>query len=129
MFELVDTGELIIMALLAGLAIFILWESFKREQPASRSTSAAPGLTAAELGLLIGAGVVAVMGILALLDPTDPPMSGRYAFFWNALVDAFGPLGMALVLWISSALILGVWHVRRKARLTSAQKRVVHSGR
>lgn len=128
MFELVDTGELIIMALLAGLAIFILWESFKRERPASRSTSTVPGQTATELGLLIGAGVVAVMGVLALLDHTDPRQSGRYAFFWNALVDTFGQVGIAVTLWITAALTLCVWHARRQARLSSPQRQT-QSGR
>ncbi|MFI7755229.1 hypothetical protein ACIAM9_18710, partial [Acinetobacter baumannii] len=61
----IDTGEMVIVLLLAALAIFILWESFKRAKPASRNTSATPEQTASELGLLIGAVVLAITGTLA----------------------------------------------------------------
>ena len=124
----IDTDELVVMLLLAALAIFILWESLRRAKPASGNTSAAPGQTASELGLLIGAVVLATTGILALVDPTHGPTAGRSAFFWNALFDAFGKLGIAAVFCTAAVVALGAWYVRRKNRLNSAQKQA-HSGR
>lgn len=128
MIGLIDTGELVIMLLLAALVIFILWESFKRAKPASRNTSATPGQTASELGLLIGAVVLATTGTLTLWEPTHGHTTGRSAFFWNAVFGAFGQAGIAAVFWTAAVLALGVWYVRRKTRLSSAQKQA-HSGR
>lgn len=113
---LIDPGELAGMLLLAGLAVFIVWESLKQEKPTPLPRTSTPGQTAIEQGLLIGAGVLAAMGVLALLETGHEPVDGRYAFLWNFLHDAWGPTGIAVLLWLTALAMLYVWRTRRKAR-------------
>jgi hypothetical protein len=113
---LIDPGELAVMLLLAGLAIFITWESFQGEKLTQQARSSAPGQTATEQGLLIGAGVLAVMGLLVLLETSQEPTIGRHAFIWNFLHDAWGKTGIAILLWLAALAMLHVWRRRRKAR-------------
>ncbi|MEQ1658328.1 MAG: hypothetical protein ABL896_06070 [Hylemonella sp.] len=113
---LIDIGELIVMLLLAGLAIFIVWESFKREKPTPLPRKSAPGHIAVEQGLLIGAGVFAVMGVLVLLETDYKMATGRQALIWNSLHDTLGKPGIAALFWITAFAVLCVWHKRRKTR-------------
>lgn len=113
---LIDIGELIVMLLLASLAVFIVWESFKREKPTPLPSRSAPGETAVELGLLIGAGVFAVMGVLVLLETDYKMATGRQAFIWNSLYKTMGKPGIVALFWISALAALCVWHKRRRAR-------------
>ncbi|MDP3702678.1 MAG: hypothetical protein Q8R72_17395 [Hylemonella sp.] len=104
------------MLLLASLAIFIIWESFKREKPTLAPRISAPGQTAIEQGLLIGAGVFAVTGVLVLLETDYKIATGRQAFIWNSLFDTLGKPGVAAFFWITALAMLFVRHMRRKAR-------------
>jgi hypothetical protein len=113
---LIDPGELVGMLLLAGLAIFITWESFQRHKPTPQPRTSAPGQTAIEQGLLIGSGVLAVMGWLVLFETGHELTVGRHALIWNFLHDAFGKTGIAVLLWLAALAILYVWRTRRKAR-------------
>ena len=104
------------MLLLAGLAVFIVWESFKREKPTSLPRKSAPGQIAIEQGLLIGAGVFVLVGVLVLLETSHELLVGRYAFVWNSLYNALGKLGITVLLWLAALALLYVWRMRRKAR-------------
>ena len=113
---LIDPGKLVIMLLLAGLAIFIVWESFKREKPTTLPSKSTPGQTAIEQGLLVGAGVFAVMGVLVLLETSHALVGGRNAYVWNLLYTTLGKPGIAVLLWVAALAMLGAWRMRRKAR-------------
>lgn len=111
-------GELIGAALLAVLAVYIIWESVSNRKPSSGAqsrTGFVPGRAASNLALLVLAGVFAVWGVALALDPAQPPFTGRGGFMVAALYAALGTLGVPLAYWALALAFIGIWFARRQA--------------
>ena len=112
-------GELIGAALLAVLAAYIVWESVSNRRAGSRAESRAgfvPGQVASDLALLVSAAVFAVWGVALVLDPSQPPFTGRGAFILAALYAVLGTLGLPLAHSVLAVALVGIWFARRKRR-------------
>ena len=114
--------ELALIACLAGLAVFILWESWQRRKPTplQRRTlerGYVPGESNRELIWFTVALVSAVSGAALLeLQPT-PPFNGRGAALLEFIHARFGSIAFPVLLWLAAAgaLIAGVRaRVRRR---------------
>ena len=101
-------AELLTIVLLAALAAFIAWESFRSPKLSREEMEKGfePGRSAARLGLLVCAGVMLYWGIESWMHPSHPPFQGRGALFFSALYAAFGPRGEPVVSWILAAIMI-----------------------
>lgn len=104
-------------AVLAALAIYIVWDSFlARSTTRPNRFGLVSGQSASQVALIVCAVVSAIVGTYLFFYPQHPPFSGSYAFVWSSLYSGFGVFGGPLACW---ALALGLgakWTILRKAQ-------------
>ena len=103
-------GELLGALAFAGLAAFILWESFSSRRLSREELSKGfrPGRAATHTALLVVAGVMVYLGIEEWMQPSHPPFEGRRAAFMAALYAVLGPRGLPLLSWMIAAVCIFV---------------------
>jgi hypothetical protein len=101
-------AELLPIALLGGLAIFIVWESLNspKVSRAEIEKGFRPGWRAQQVGLLAIAAVVVFFGVHQWIQPSHPPFSGYSAIFFSIVYAVLGPRGAPLIAWLLAGVLI-----------------------
>ena len=109
---------------LGSLAAFILWESFRNRRrsmkPLSRTSMErgfVPGAKNAERVCSILAVVMAVFGLVLIVQPHPPPSGGRGALLNSLLHSWFGVWGQPLFFWLLACVFVAAAFAARSKRL------------
>ena len=119
-------GELFVIVALAALALFIVWDSWRRPEGTTKTLRRSfsqrgyvPGAASREAGLFVLAAAFAAFGTFLLIAPPQRELNGRGAFLADLLYVWFGSLGMPIFLWLTALALLAMALSARRARLRS----------
>jgi hypothetical protein len=101
-------AELLTIALLCALAIFIVWESLRSRKVSREEMEKGfrPGWKAAQTGLLVAAGAMVWFGFEEWIQPTQPPFEGYGTIIRSVLYVAVGPRGVPIAAWVVAVTIV-----------------------